>query len=174
MNWRPVCFNYNIIVPAQPWPKVPKYYSIKYFFLIKKTNILNYKLGWWWAHDWGRRGGTRSRTSCDGGFVGLLGLWVCGFAGFAVMVVCGWLSVDCSGGFALCNGFLIFFFFSFYVALNTVKYFSDYFPKCKQTQKKQTFSCKSFAFANILRWRIFYVETNGAFKLHFKSLINWL
>ena len=69
--------------------------------------------------------------------------------------------MDCGGGFAftvVCD----FFFFSFYVAPNVGKYFSDYFPKCKQTLEKQSFSLKSFAFANILRWRIFYVEINGA------------
>jgi hypothetical protein len=59
---------------------------------------------------------------------------------------------------------------SFYVAPNTVKYFSDYFPECKQTLEKQTFSCKSFAFANILRWRMFYVETNGALLKKLESL----
>jgi hypothetical protein len=53
-------------------------------------------------------------------------------------------------------------FFSFYVAPNVVKYFRDYFPKYKQTLKKQSFSLRSFSFANILRWRMFYVETNGA------------
>ena len=58
--------------------------------------------------------------------------------------------------------FLLFFFFSFYVAPNIVKYFRDYFPKCKQTLKKQSFSLKSFLFTNILLWRMFYVETNGA------------
>jgi hypothetical protein len=29
---------------------------------------------------------------------------------------------------------------SFYVAPNTVKYFSKHFPECKQTPEKQTFS----------------------------------
>jgi hypothetical protein len=53
-------------------------------------------------------------------------------------------------------------FFSFYVTPNIVKYFRDYFPKCKQTLKKQLFSLRSFSFTNILRWRMFYVETNGA------------
>jgi hypothetical protein len=53
-------------------------------------------------------------------------------------------------------------FLSFYVAPNIVKYFRNYFPKCKQTLKKQSFFLKSFSFANILRWRMFYVETNGA------------
>ena len=43
-----------------------------------------------------------------------------------------------------------------------IKYLLDHFPKCKQTLEKQSFSLKSFAFANILRWRIFYVEINGA------------
>jgi hypothetical protein len=65
------------------------------------------------------------------------------------MVVYGGFPVVCGGGITISNFFL--FFFSFYFAPNTVKYFSDYFPKCKQTQKKQTFSCISFAFANILR-----------------------
>ena len=63
------------------------------------------------------------------------------------MVVCGGLMVDCGGGIAICSGFLIFlqwvfdffFFFSFYVAPNTVKYFPDYFPKCNQTQEKNYF-----------------------------------
>jgi hypothetical protein len=63
------------------------------------------------------------------------------------MVVCGGFPVVCGGGIAVSN----FFLFSLYYTPNTVKYFSDYFPKCKQTQKKQMFSCKSFAFANILR-----------------------
>jgi hypothetical protein len=82
------------------------------------------------------------------------------------MVVCGGFTVDCGGGFAFAvvsDFFFFFFFFSFYVAPNTVKYFSDYFPKCNQTQEKKLFSLKSFTFANILRWKIFYVETNGAF-----------
>jgi hypothetical protein len=78
------------------------------------------------------------------------------------MVVCGGLTVHCGGGFVLSSGFLCFFSSSFYVAPNTVKYFQKHFPKCKQTPEKQIFSCKSFAFTNILRWRIFYVKTNGA------------
>jgi hypothetical protein len=45
---------------------------------------------------------------------------------------------------------------------NTVKYFSDYFLECNQTQEKKLFSLKSFTFANILRWKIIYSETNGA------------
>ena len=70
----------------------------------------------------------------------------------------------CRGG----GGFFVHFggagvcFLSFYVAPNIVKYFRDYFPKCKQTLKKQSFSLRSFSFANILRWRMFYDETNGA------------
>ena len=113
-------------------------------------------------------------------FVGLLWWWVCGFAVivglwvFFFMVVCGWLSVDCGGGFALCSGFLNFlsFFFSFYVTPNTVKYFTDYFPECNQTQEKKLFSLKSFIFANILRWKMIYSETNRALKktLNFKTL----
>ena len=76
----------------------------------------------------------------------------------------GWLAVvvlGCvSGGAGVC--FTCVFFFSFYVAPNIVKYFWDYFLKGKQTLKKQSFSLRSFSFANILRWRMFYVETNGA------------
>jgi hypothetical protein len=73
-------------------------------------------------------------------FAVMVGLWVV-YGGL------WWIS---GGGIAV-SIFFFFFFFSFYVAPNTVKYFSDYFPKCKQTRKKQTFSCKSFVFANILR-----------------------
>jgi hypothetical protein len=54
------------------------------------------------------------------------------------MVVCGGFTVDCGGGFA----FAVvsdFFFFSFYVAPNIGKYFSDYFPKCNQIQEKNYF-----------------------------------
>ena len=58
--------------------------------------------------------------------------------------------------------FLIFFFFSILRCSKHCKIFSDYFPKCKQTLEKQSFSLKSFTFINILRWRMFYVETNGA------------
>ena len=62
------------------------------------------------------------------------------------MVVCGGFPVDCGGVIAVSD----FFSFSFYVAQNTVKYFSDYFPKCNQTQEKKLFFLKSFTFANIL------------------------
>ena len=51
--------------------------------------------------------------------------------------------------------------FSFYVAPNTVKYFSEHFLECKQTLEKQTFSWKSFASENILWQKICYVEPNG-------------
>ena len=56
----------------------------------------------------------------------------------------------------------LFFSFSFYVVPNTVKYFSDYFLACNQTQEKKSFSLKSFIFANILWWKMIYSETNGA------------
>jgi hypothetical protein len=52
--------------------------------------------------------------------------------------------------------------FFFYVTPNTVKYFTYHFPECNQTSENKSFSLKSFAFANILRWKIFYSETNGA------------
>ena len=81
-----------------------------------------------------------------------MGLWVF-LRWFAVDL--RWIAVV---GFHL-QWFLLFFFFSFYVIPNIVKYFWDYFPKCKQTLKKQSFSLKSFSFTNILRWRIFYVKT---------------
>jgi predicted PurR-regulated permease PerM len=84
-----------------------------------------------------------------------------GFVGFFT-VVCSGFTVDCGGGFAFAVVSAFFLFFSFYVAPNIVKYFRDYFPKCKQTLKKQSFSLKSFSFTNILRWRMFYVETNEA------------
>ena len=92
--------------------------------------------GWVWGGFWGGSGG---------GFG-----WLAGSGGAGV---CFWW---CWGVFYVCV------FFSFYVAPNIVKYFRDYFPKCKQTLKKQSFSLRSFSFANILRWRMFYVETNGA------------
>ena len=64
---------------------------------------------WWWVYR----------------FAGFVGLLVCGFA---MMVVCGWLSVDCGGGFALCNGFLKFFFlFSFFFILRCSKHCKIFF-----------------------------------------------
>jgi hypothetical protein len=87
--------------------------------------------------------------------------------GFAIglWVFLRWFAVDLrwiAVWVCICNGFCFFSFFSFYVAPNIVKYFRDYFLKCKQTLKKQSFSLKSFSFTNILRWRMFYVETNKA------------
>jgi hypothetical protein len=46
---------------------------------------------------------------------------------------------------------LEFFVFFTLLQTHTVKYFSEYFPKCNQTSKKKSFSLK-----------IFYSETNGA------------
>ena len=63
-------------------------------------------------------------------------LRICGFL-IAFFMVCGGLWWDCSG-------FLIVFFFSFYVAPNTVKYFSNYFPECTQTQEKNYFPWNHF------------------------------
>ena len=90
--------------------------------------------------------------------VGFGDLWVC---------CCGlledlWLAVGCCGrrivvAGGVCGGLAVMvlisggFFVLFYVAPNTVKYLLDHFPKCKQTLEKQSFSLKSFAFANILR-----------------------
>jgi hypothetical protein len=86
----------------------------------------------------------------EGGTVGLqlgctvmVGLWVCcdgGFVGF-FMVVCG-------GGFVLCSGFLIFFFF----ILRCSKYYKIFFRLFSRMQSntgKKLFSLKSFTFANI-------------------------
>jgi hypothetical protein len=70
-------------------------------------------------------------------------LWVCGFFYGGLR----WWVCICSG----------FCFFLFYVAPNIVKYFRDYFPKCKQTLKKQSFSLKiifiykHFTAENVLR-----------------------
>ena len=36
-------------------------------------------------------------------------------------------------------------------------------------RRKTKISCKSFAFANILQWRIFYVETNEALVLSYEE-----
>jgi hypothetical protein len=69
--------------------------------------------------------------------------------------------------------YIYYYIFSFYVVSNIVKYFLDYFPECNQTQKyiyiiiynnnnKKIIFLKSFTFANILRWKIIYSETNGA------------
>ena len=92
------------------------------------------------------------RGGCGVGFGVGVGV---GLGGWLAVVVLGCVS----GGAGVCFTCV---FFSFYVAPNIVKYFQDYFPKCKQTLKKQSFSLRSFSFANILRWRMFYVETNGA------------
>ena len=68
----------------------------------------------------------------------MVGLWVCcdgGFVGF-FMVVCGGLR------WWVCTLEWVsyfFIFFSFYVAPNIVKYFSNYFPECNQTQEKNYF-----------------------------------
>ena len=78
--------------------------------------------------------------------------WV-GFA-MGLWVFLRWFAVDLRWiavmGLHL-QWFLFFFFFSFYVAPNIVKYFRDHFLKCKQTLKKQSFSLKLFSFTNILR-----------------------
>jgi hypothetical protein len=58
-----------------------------------------------------------------------------------------------------CGDWSVFFFFFLRVP-NTVKYFSEHFPKYNQTSENKSFSLKSFVFANILRWKIFYSETN--------------
>jgi hypothetical protein len=87
----------------------------------------------------------------------------CGVGVGGLRVGFGWLAGSgvISGGFGCGYFFLICFTL---LQTHNVEYFLEHFPKCKQTLEKQIFSCKSFAFANILRWRIFYVETNGALK----------
>jgi hypothetical protein len=66
------------------------------------------------------------------GFAVMVGLWVF-LRWFAVDL--WWITVV-ELHFAVVSEF---FLFSFYVALDTVKYFLDYFPKCNQTQEKNYF-----------------------------------
>ncbi len=113
--------------------------SIFFFFIF----VWFFLLGdlWVWLH---------SEKCFHGGFVGLLWWWVCGFSngGLRWIAVVGLL-------------FLKFFFFILRCSKHC-KIFSDYFPKYKQTLEKQSVSLKLFTFTNILRWRMFYIETNGA------------
>ena len=103
------------------------------------VGLIEWVLLWWWALRWIAVG--LIEWVLLWWWVGLiewvlLWWWVCGFT-----VDCGGFTMDCGGGFAfavVCD----FFFFSFYVAPNVGKYFSDYFPKCKQTLEKQSFSLK--------------------------------
>jgi hypothetical protein len=79
---------------------------------------------------------------CDGGFAVMVALWVCLW----------WFAVDCGGGYALAVGLLFLIFFIFILrCFKHYKIFSDYFSKCKQILKKQSFFLKSFTFINILR-----------------------
>jgi hypothetical protein len=95
------------------------------------------------------------------GWVGLgcgVGLgWVSGWCGVGVggRVVSGWVWAGFRG---VCVGWVCFTL----LQTRNVEYFLEHFPKCKQTPEKQIFYRKSFAFTNILRWRMFYIETNGA------------
>jgi hypothetical protein len=78
-----------------------------------------------------------------------------------------WRGLEVGGGVDCCGWRMwwlefLFFLFFLYVALNTVKYFSEHFSKCNQTLENKPFSLKSFAFENILRCKIFYSEINGA------------
>jgi hypothetical protein len=50
-----------------------------------------------------------------------------------LMVVCGALTVHCSGGFAISSGFLYIFFFFILRCTKHRKIFSEAFFKCKQT-----------------------------------------
>ncbi len=94
-----------------------------------------------WASRW-----TRARTcscartgvahDCDD----LRWVWLSAFCcDGGLWVFLWWFAVDCGGGFAFAIGFWFFFFFSFYIAPNIGKYFSNYFPKCNQTQEKNYF-----------------------------------
>jgi hypothetical protein len=107
----------------------------------------------------GLRGGLRGcgvdLGGLRGGFGGLRG---CGVDLGGLRGGFGWLAVD-SGGFG-CGYFQLICFTL--LQTHNVEYFLKHFLECKQTLEKQSFSCKSFAFTNILRWRIFYFETNGA------------
>jgi hypothetical protein len=94
-------------------------------------------------------------------FASLLGLWVCcdgGFVGFFYgglwLIIGGLLWWVCT--LQWISEFFLFFFFSFYVAPNTVKYFSDYFPVQPNTGKKIIFLeiiyiCKHFMVENDLQ-----------------------
>ena len=95
--------------------------------------------------------------------------------GFRLISVGVWLAVGCGVGFGGwqwwfpflvdSGGFgCVFFFFFCFTLLQThnVNYFPSIFLECKQILEKQSFSLKLFTFTNILRWRMFYIETNGA------------
>ena len=88
------------------------------------------------------------------------GLWVAVVVGFVVgggfflLIVVG-SGVGCGVGLGGWQGWVCFTL----LQTHNVEYFLE---QCKQTSEKQTFFRKSFVFVNILRWRIFYIETNGA------------
>ena len=99
--------------------------------------------------------------------------------GFRLISVGVWLAVRCGVGFGVglggwqwwfpflvdSGGFGCVFFFLFCFTLlqtHNVNYFPSIFLECKQILEKQSFSLKSFTFANILRLKMFYVETNEA------------
>jgi hypothetical protein len=76
----------------------------------------------------------------------LMNLW-CGFVGLVVAGGgYGWALL----GLWWLKDIVGFSFCFFYVASNTIKYFSEHFPECNQTRKKKLFFLKSFTFANIL------------------------
>ena len=85
--------------------------------------------------------------------------------GFFLLIVvgsgvgCRWVWVAGRGGFVLR-----------YSKHTMQNIFWSIFLECKQTLEKQTFYYKSFAFTNILWWRMFYVETNGALMESFNNV----
>jgi hypothetical protein len=80
-----------------------------------------------------------------------------------------WVWVARSGGshfwwipMVLGVGFLLLFCFTL-LQTHSVEYFPEHFPRMQtNTEKKNLFSLKSFAFENILQCKMFYIETNGA------------
>jgi hypothetical protein len=104
---------------------------------------------------------------CDFWVTGWLFWWVAVGSRWAVV----WIVVGggCGGRWRM--WWLEFFFF--YIAQNTVKYFSEHFPECNQTSENKQFSLKSFAFANILRWKIFYSEINEALMMSRVFFSTW-
>ena len=111
-----------------------------------------------WASRWVSRGGLRGGFRCVAGWV-----WVAGWQWGSFLVDCG--------GFG-CVYFLLISFTL--LQTHNVEYFLEHFPRVQINTEKQTFFCKSFAFVNILRQKMFYIETNGAnFLCENKGLVDF-
>jgi hypothetical protein len=75
--------------------------------------------------------------------------------------VVGWVSVGCGGWqwwfpVVLGEGFFLLFCFTLFQTHN-VKYFPKHFPRMQTNTEKKLFSLKSFAFENILQYKMFYI-----------------